>query len=355
MGRVRRGSLGVAVAVACLTMVSGTARAQGTTARTCIVAIDTNVGPMRVLKKIGPQQQCGPDETLYTWERTGFEWKDAWSPSTTYKQNDAVSLGGTSYLSLVANNLNNNPDSSPSAWAVLALEGAAGATGPTGAAGATGASGSNGAAGATGGTGPAGATGATGTPGAGGATGATGVTGATGSTGAAGAGAMFASSSGTPAVATTIAGGLIGTVTVLPLSGSTSLTGISPIAGSIDLTGAAAGQPLARDGTITAVTGFASTTVALSLVGTTVTQTISVWQSTTPDNVYTPIAGTEVVLAPSLTGIIAIGSVSSGILTGLSIPVTAGTNLIVVYSVTSTGVSLINTVVGHVGAGVSIS
>jgi hypothetical protein len=57
-------------------------------------------GAMNVLRKIGPKQMCPSGETLYTWERTGFFWQDAWSPATTYKVNDAVSLGGTSYLSL---------------------------------------------------------------------------------------------------------------------------------------------------------------------------------------------------------------------------------------------------------------
>jgi len=166
---------------------------------------------------------------------------------------------------------------------------------------------------------------------------------------------MFASSSGDPAVATTIAGGLSGTVTVLPLSGSTSEAGVAPVGGTIDLTSITTGQPLARDGTITSVAGFSSLTVAQALVGTTVTQTISVWQSTTPDNVYTPIPGTEVVLAPGLTGVLGLGTIANGIVTGLSIPVTAGTNLIVVYSVTAAGVTLINTITADVAAGVVIN
>ena len=49
-----------------------------------------------------------------------------------------------------------------------------------------------------------------------------------------------------------------------------------------------------------------------------------------------------------------IGAVSSGIVTGLSIPVTAGTNLIVVYSTTAAGVSLVNVTSADVSASVSI-
>ena len=367
MSRMRRRSFGVAIAIASLTVAAGTSSAQQTTARTCIATIQTNIGSVKVLRKIGPKQTCPDGEDLYTWERTGFEWKDVWSPTTTYGQNDAVSLGSSSYISLIADNLGNDPETSPAAWGILALEGAAGptgeigATGPTGEAGSTGPTGEAGVTGPTGDLGPAGPTGETGADGADGVTGPTGAdgvtgpTGATGPTGSAGGGAIFSSSSGEPAVATTIAGGLEGTATVLPLSGSTSETGVSIIGGTIDLTGITTGQPLARDGTITAVTGFSSLTVVQALVGTTVTQTISVWQSTTPDNVYTKIPGAEVTLAPPLTGILALGTVSSGIATGLSIPVTAGTNLIVVYSATASGVSLINTITADVGAGVVIN
>ena len=338
-------------------------------ARTCITTIQTDLGAMNVLRKIGPKQSCANGETLYTWERTGFAWQDVWSPSTTYAVNDAVSLGGTSYLSLVDDNLNNDPETSPAAWAILALEGAEGPTGATGPDGATGPSGPTGADGTTGPTGDAGTVGAagptgptggdgvagpTGGDGVAGPTGATGSDGPTGPTGAAGAGAILSSSSGEPAVATTVSPGVEDTVTVLPLSGSTSETGVPILTGTIDLTGITTGQPLARDGTITSVAGFASLTVAQTLVGTTVTQKISLWQSTTPDNVYTQIPGTEVTLAPPLSGIVPQGTTSSGLLTGLSIPITAGTNVIVVYSATATGVSLSNTITADVSAGVSI-
>ena len=97
------------------------AGAQPKTARTCITTIKSNIGEVRVLRKIGPKQSCPAGEELYTWERTGFEWRDVWSTTTTYKTNDAVSLGGTSYLSIVDGNLGNDPETSPTQWAILAL------------------------------------------------------------------------------------------------------------------------------------------------------------------------------------------------------------------------------------------
>jgi hypothetical protein len=74
--------------------------------------------------------------------------------ATSYAVADAVSFGGSTYVSLVADNFGNTPDQSPAEWAVLAAEGAAGPAGPAGAAGAPGAVGAIGPAGATGMPGP---------------------------------------------------------------------------------------------------------------------------------------------------------------------------------------------------------
>lgn len=47
------------------------AQAQQTTARTCITTIQTDIGDVKVLRKIGPKQTCPAGEDLYTWERFG--------------------------------------------------------------------------------------------------------------------------------------------------------------------------------------------------------------------------------------------------------------------------------------------
>jgi BclB C-terminal domain-containing protein len=140
----------------------------------------------------------------------------------------------------------------------------------------------------------------------------------------------------------------------------TSAQGMTVLGATIDLTGGPGigineAFSVPRDGTITSVAAFFSTTVALSLVGSTVTITAQLYESATPDNTFTPIAGTLVTLAPPLTGVLAIGTISSGIVTGLSIPVTAETRLLMVYSITAAGVTLINTVTGYASAGVTIA
>ncbi len=128
---------------------------------------------------------------------------------------------------------------------------------------------------------------------------------------------------------------------------------------TIDLTGSAGllanmAFSVPRAGTITDITAYFSTVLGLSLVGTTVTVHAQLYQSTTPDNTFSPIAGTDVSLSPTLGGIISIGDIASGTLSGLSIPVTAGTRLLMVFDITASGVSLLNTLTGYASGGVNI-
>ncbi|MGC5771964.1 collagen-like repeat preface domain-containing protein [Paenibacillus pabuli] len=238
--------------------------------------------------------------------------------------------------------------------------GATGATGPAGPAGpAGGATGPTGVTGTTGAGGAAGITGATGVTGAAGIAGVTGATGVTGVTGATGSGAIIPFASGGPAILTTVLGGLVGTTSLIGFG--SSATGISLVGGTIDLTGTLVGPLInfafsaPRDGVITSLAAYFSTTVALSLVDSTVTITAQLFSSPTPNNAFTAVPGAVVTLAPSLTGIVGLGSISSGITTGLAIPVTAQTRLLLVFSATATGLTLVNTVVGYASGGLNIT
>ena len=233
-------------------------------------------------------------------------------------------------------------------------DGATGPTGPTGATGEGGATGATGPTGATGATGPTGLTGATGEDGS---TGAIGPTGPTGSTGAAGASAIIPFASGLPVSLTTIAGGLVGTPAFIGFG--SSAPGISIIGNTIDLTNPSGtltnfAFTMPRDGVITSIDVFFSTTAALSLVGSTITIEAKLYESIAPNNTMTVVPGTTVTLTPSLTGVISIGTISKGILTGLNINVPAGTRLMLVLTARASGLSLVNTVAGYVSAGVAI-
>ncbi|ETT52321.1 collagen, partial [Paenibacillus sp. FSL H8-237] len=213
-----------------------------------------------------------------------------------------------------------------------------------------------GTAGATGATGTAGVTGATGTAGA---TGATGTAGATGATGTAGAGAIIPYSSGLPVAMTTVLGGLLNTSSAVGFG--SSATNISITGGTIDLTGAAGtllnfAFSVPRTGTLTSMAAYFSATSSVSLVGSTVTITAQLYRSTTPNNTFTAVPGALVTLSPPLTGLIALGTISSGNTTGLSIPVTVGERLLLVFTSTVTaGIDVATTVAGYASAGVTIA
>lgn len=132
---------------------------------------------------VGPTGPAGTDGSGST-----LTWQGPWSSATAYTVDDVVSFSGSSYVA-IANTTNNEPDSSPTVWQLVAAAGAqgptgsTGATGPQGLTGPTGATGTPGLTGATGATGPSGPTGPQGDVGATGPTGPTGSQGLTGPTG----------------------------------------------------------------------------------------------------------------------------------------------------------------------------
>ncbi|MDH6673922.1 BclB C-terminal domain-containing protein [Paenibacillus sp. LBL] len=236
--------------------------------------------------------------------------------------------------------------------------GPAGPIGPAGPAGSsTGIPGPTGPAGPVGPVGPVGAAGAAGAIGPVGPAGAVGPTGPTGATGLPGGGAIIPFASGIPLALTTIVGGLVGTVGLVGfgISGPT----VTLAGGTIDLTGAG-GTALdfafntPRAGTITAISATFSNTLALDLLGTTVTVTAQLYSAPATSNIFTPIPGALVTLAPPYTGAVTLGTVSNGFLDGLAIPVAANTRLLMVFSTTATGLTLITATAGYGSAGVSI-
>lgn len=172
------------------------------------------------------------------------------------------------------------------------------------------------------------------------------------------AGSIIPFASGLPVTVTTMAGGLSGTAGLVGFGSSVS--GISFVGGNIDLTGAAGtllnfAFTAPRNGTITSISSFFSTTAALSLVGSSVTITTQLYTAPNGSNTFSVVPGASVTLAPAMTGIMAIGTTSSGTTTGLNIPVIAGNRYLLVYSATAAGLSLINTIAGYASAGININ
>lgn len=239
----------------------------------------------------------------------------------------------------------------------IGLRGVAGATGPTGAtgiAGPTGATGLAGAIGATGPTGPAGATGAQGIQGVAGIPGVAGAIGPTGPAGTSGTGAIIPYASGaTPIVMTTLLGDLVGTTSVLGFGSSEP--GITIVGGVIDTTGLSSfAFSVSEDGIITSISAYFSNSVAVALIGGSITITAQLYSSATPNDLFTPIAGASVSLTPSLTGTIAIGDTSAGN-ASVNLPVIAGTRLLMVYSAVPAGGIAASVITGFASAGVMIN
>ena len=170
---------------------TGATGAQGIQGLTGLTGAAGATGPAGPTGLTGPTGSQGPTGATGS---VGIQFQGVWTNITTYVVNDAVTLGGSTWLSVTNVNLGNNPTTdSGSNWTVLAVAGATGATGatgPQGPIGLTGATGSQGPIGLTGATGPTGNTGATGATGPAGPTGPQGPTGATGSTGATGNSAL---------------------------------------------------------------------------------------------------------------------------------------------------------------------
>src|ERR1017187_4044154 len=129
---------------------------QGATGATGATGTQGPAGSQGTTGATGAQGLAGPTGPA------GLVWRSAWSNATPYNLNDAVRYGGAAYVSLIANNLNNEPDKSPTDWSLLAAPGAAGPAGPQGPQGPQGATGANGAQGQAGLQGPTGANGAQG-------------------------------------------------------------------------------------------------------------------------------------------------------------------------------------------------
>lgn len=176
--------------------------------------------------------------------------------------------------------------------------------------------------------------------------------GLTGTAGPAGASAIIPFASGVPVTLTTVAGGAPGTIGLIGFG--TSAPGAF-IPGTINLSDPANfAFSMPRSGLITSVSAYFSTTAALSLAGTSIVVTARLYSSGIPNNTFTPLPGAFVNLT-ALSGTIPIGTPVSGITNGIAVPVTAQTRLLMVFSASALGVSTINTVWGHAGAGISIN
>lgn len=166
-------------------------------------------------------------------------------------------------------------------------------------------------------------------------------------------GSIIPFSSGiTPVVLATIAGGLVGTASIIGMG--SAVPGVSIAGNSIDLSSIVTESfSVPRAGNITEMSASFTVAVGTTLIGTT-TVNAKVYKAPAGSSIFTATDAT-VNLEPSFTSILTVGNTASGSATFAPIPVEQGDRLIMVISIEATGVTIIQELAGTVSAGITIS
>ena len=167
-------------------------------------------------------------------------------------------------------------------------------------------------------------------------------------------GSIIPFSSGvTPALLVSALTGVAGTASLVGFG--TAIPGVSVAGNMIDLSGVVTEAfSVPRAGNITAISASFTTTVELTLLGTTVTVNAQVYRAPAGSTIFTATNAT-VDLAPPLTGTIALGDTVNATASLAPVPVVAGDRLLMVFTINSAGTTLIQTATGTASAGITIS
>ena len=152
-----------------------------------------------------------------------------------------------------------------------------------------------------------------------------------------------------PVVLTSVLGGAIGTVSMVGFG--TSIPGVTLTGINIDLTAATGTEAFSvpRAGTITSISASLSATVGVGLLGT-ATVRAQIYRAVAGSNIFSP-TDAFVDLAPALSTI-AIGTITFGTRNVTPVPVAAGDRLLMIFSLTSSGI--VASVTGNASAGINI-
>jgi BclB C-terminal domain-containing protein len=131
----------------------------------------------------------------------------------------------------------------------------------------------------------------------------------------------------------------------------------SPTTGDIILTPTTLNMAFSmpRFGIISSIAAYFSITSDVTIpTGSTVTVRAQLYESTAPNDTFTPIAGTLVTLVPSFSGSLIPGNRAHAILSNLRIPVRPETRLLLVFSAVASPNTTQVTLIGQASAGISI-
>ncbi|MEG0873183.1 MAG: exosporium glycoprotein BclB-related protein [Clostridia bacterium] len=110
-----------------------------------------------------------------------------------------------------------------------------------------------------------------------------------------------------------------------------------------------------RDGNISGLTAYFSLSSNLSLIDTNVTISARLYISNTPNNIFTEIKETLLILTPTFTGNVAENTVAKASISNLSIPVTIENRILFVFSAKANGTNSDNAIMGYASGGIDIS
>lgn len=169
----------------------------------------------------------------------------------------------------------------------------------------------------------------------------------------AGAGAIIPFASNGTVALTTVLAGVIGNQAAVSFSGRGTVV---TSGGVITLSANDLAFSVPRTGFLSSLAAYFTTSLAATLTGSTATITAQVYSSTAPSNVFSPIPGAVVILAPALTGTVGVGAITSGVSPLPSIPAAAGTRLMMVFTASVTaGTDVATTITGFASGGLGIS
>jgi BclB C-terminal domain-containing protein len=160
--------------------------------------------------------------------------------------------------------------------------------------------------------------------------------------------------SGSPVAMLSAPDGQGGTASLVGFGNSAD--GVTVEGGTIDLAAAPdMAFSLPEDGRIASFAAHFSLTEPLSLGETAVTVTVRLYQSPAPGNRFTPVPSAALSLSPRVTGTAGAGTVCSGSLNHLSIPLARGTRLLTVCTAEKTyGNGETVAVTGYLSAGLAV-
>ncbi|MER2089992.1 MAG: exosporium glycoprotein BclB-related protein [Sporosarcina sp.] len=173
-----------------------------------------------------------------------------------------------------------------------------------------------------------------------------------GRTPATSAGALIAFASGTPAVLTSIVGGLVETPAMIGFGTNLPLPTI--VGNTVNLTPLVnEAFSVARAGTLTAISASYTVAAGLALGTSSVTVNAQIWRAPAGSNTFSPTTA-SVNLDPSITGLTVLQTLYGQSESFTPVPLAFGDRLLMVFSATSVGPALAVAITGTASAGINI-